>query len=562
MSRPDLNPRPTRPWSSASRRLRPVIVLLALLGGPVLNDQAYAQEEAFDAVVAEVDAILEATWQSVDLEPSEPASDTDFVRRIYLDLIGRIPTVAEAEAFLRVKGDATKNRRRLVADLLESPEHSEHFATVWANILVGRGGDNDYDRDALHGWLADQFAQNRPWDEMARDLIAAEGRNSENGAINYVLAHRQDDAVPLTSVTTRVFLGKQLQCCQCHDHPTNDWKQEDFWSLNAFFRGIRVQGGRNQMMADRELTDADPVDWFVTFERRNATYRAAIPRYLDGTQLERDRSGARREALAEFIAGPEAGEDLALAFVNRVWAQLHGRGVVHPVDDFGDHNPPAIDGLLETLADAFRDHGYDVRELLCWIAATRTYQASSLTNRSNALDSTFFSHMPLRPMSPEQLFASVQTATGTSDDRPRRDFLETFASAETERTGKYAGTIPQALLLMNGSYINGAVKATDESFTGRLLARARAKGGSNPDLFVINNLYMAALTRRPTRRELSNARALFNDRIDSQTQQWVWSTAKNRGDAEKILKNYADPAKVTEDLFWALLNANEFLLIR
>src|SRR5439155_20388376 len=179
-------------------------------------------------------------WEKAGVKPVRQANDEEFLRRAYLDLLGRIPNVQEARAFLATR--ETGKREKLVEYLLNHPDYAKNFATQWTVLLIGRGNQGRMvDRPALTGWLRKQLASDRPWNEIVRDLVAATGSNKENGAVNYVLAHLEFGAVPLTSRTTRLFLGQQIQCTQCHDHPSNEWKQRDFWGINAFFQGIRTE---------------------------------------------------------------------------------------------------------------------------------------------------------------------------------------------------------------------------------------------------------------------------------------------------------------------------------
>src|SRR4051812_43024725 len=187
-----------------------------------------------------IDRLLEASWKSAGVKPAKPATDEEYLRRAYLDLLGRIPPVQEARAFLHTR--EPDRREKLVDYLLEHVDYPKNLATQWTVLLIGRGNQGRrVDRAALTGWLRKQFSANRPWNEVVYDLVTATGSNKENGAVNYVLAHLQSEAVPLTSRTTRLFLGQQIQCTQCHDHPSNEWKQGDFWGINAFFKGMKTE---------------------------------------------------------------------------------------------------------------------------------------------------------------------------------------------------------------------------------------------------------------------------------------------------------------------------------
>src|SRR5271157_5432579 len=177
-----------------------------------------------------IDRLLEGSWKKAGVNPAKPATDEEYLRRAYLDLLGRIPDVQEARAFLQTK--ETDKREKLVDFLLEHADYPKNFATQWTILLIGRANQGQIvDRGALSSWLRKQFAANRPWNDVVFDLVTAAGSNKQNGAVNYILAHLEFDAVPLSSRTTRLFLGQQIQCTQCHDHPSNEWKQGDFWRL-------------------------------------------------------------------------------------------------------------------------------------------------------------------------------------------------------------------------------------------------------------------------------------------------------------------------------------------
>jgi hypothetical protein len=495
-----------------------------------------------------IDEMLEAQWSAAGIQPSPLSTDAEYLRRAYLDLLGRIPNVDEAQSFLRSEGSG--KRAKLIDYLLSSPDYPKNMAGVFTNHLIGRRQqDQQVDRAALTTWLRQQFAENRPWSEIAGELVSAKGSNKENGAANFALAHIADDAVNLTAYTTRMFLGQQIQCTQCHDHPTNDWKQADFWGINAFFRGLRqrplerIDGSGGVVRDGVELYD-DPADAWARFERRNAVVGVVPPTYLDGRRISPGLDVERRAELSRFITEP-ANDQFARAFVNRMWAHLVGRGFVHPVDDFGDHNPPSHPELLDQLAADFRESGYDVKSLIRWIAASRAYQVSSSTNRSNTQDDALFSHFMLEPMSPEQLFDSLITATsahktagGSSSEEVRsrwlRQFVVAFANDEAGETTTFQGTIPQALMMMNGELMARAVGDHPGNFLSHVLDQARLQRRVPALRYVVDQLYLAAYARSPNPKELRRAQA--------------------------FLESNPDTLSVLQDLFWALLNSNEFIL--
>ncbi|WP_435015892.1 DUF1553 domain-containing protein [Tundrisphaera sp. TA3] len=543
-----MNPHRLRRWSWAvSGGLALIAASTSLAAGPKSGTNPAPAAVRLDYI----DTMIRESWESASIKPSRPATDEEFLRRAYLDVLGRIPNIKEATSFL-ASGKDPGRRAKLVDYLLASPDYPKHFATLWKVTLLGRKRpDRDVDPDALTAWFRRGFAENRPWNEFARDLIVAEGSNKENGAVNFTLAHMDEGAVNLTSITTRVLLGQQIQCTQCHDHPSNDWKQADFWGINAFYKGLKKQDVMAADAAgtekyDHTLLSDVPTDKFASFERRDARLGIAFPTFLDGRKISQDKDVNRRKALADFITEPK-NEAFSKAFVNRMWGHFMGRGFVQPVDDFGDHNPPSHPELLDRLGQEFRDGGYDIKNLIRWIMNSEAYQLTSQATKDNEKDETLFSHMALKPMSPEQLFDSLIVATaahkagGGEDNTKRRDawmgqFIFAFANDEGEEGSSFQGTIPQALMMMNGELMEKAVGGKNGSFLRDLLDRAQLQAKGSVEGYVVNALYMAALSRSPTRRELDTARA--------------------------YLSNNYDTINVMEDMFWALLNSNEFVLNR
>jgi hypothetical protein len=292
-----------------------------------------------------------------------------------------------------------------------------------------------------------------------------------------------------------------------------------------------------------ELTDT-PTDAFSTFELRDARMGIAFPTYLDGRKISPGRDVNRRQELAKLITDP-ANDDFAKAFVNRMWGHFLGRGFVHPVDDFGSHNPPSHPELLDMMAREFKSSKYDVKALIRWIMNSEAYNLTSMATAANEKDESLFSHMGLKPLTPEQLFDSLLVATaahkvGGGENEARRtnwlrQFQSAFANDEGEEGSTFQGTIPQALMMMNGELMEKAVGCKPGSFLDDLLSAARSHGGP-ADAYIVNHLYLAALSRFPTARELEAAR--------------------------QDLNRFPDTVGVMEDLFWALLNSNEFILNR
>ncbi|HEX6985554.1 MAG TPA: DUF1549 domain-containing protein, partial [Planctomycetaceae bacterium] len=271
-------------------------------------------------IVAYVDERIEQSWQDAGIEPSPPADDGEWLRRVYLDLAGHIPSAAEVEAFL---ADASPDKRERVVDrLLSSPDFDRHFATVWTNLLVGRADPEVGDRGALFTFLRRAFAENRPWDETVAAFVAAEGPIDAEPAANFLVAHLNNEAVPATAITARVFLGTQVQCMQCHNHPFNDWTQQDFWELNSFFQQTELTRNEQGVPVLVSNETGGP----TLFETLGGLMKAAYPKY-EGHAISADPGVDRREELARLL-GEGDRPQLAVAFVNRVWAHLLGAGFV------------------------------------------------------------------------------------------------------------------------------------------------------------------------------------------------------------------------------------------
>jgi hypothetical protein len=495
-----------------------------------------------------IDLLLEDAWKKAGVRPARVATDEEYLRRAYLDLLGRIPSVREAKAFLQTK-EADK-REKLVDYLLEHVDYPKNSGTLWTVLLIGRGNQGRMvDRTALASWLRKQFAANRPWNDVVYDLVTATGSNKENGAVNFTLAHLEFGAVPLTSRTTRLFLGQQVQCTQCHDHPSNDWKQGDFWGINAFFKGIKtedktaVNATGLQAYDHTELSDI-PSDEYVRFDKRNGMVGIAFPKFLDGRKISQGTDVIRRTELGKLIVDSKS-DYLARAMVNRTWAHFMGRGFVNPIDDLGPHNPPSHPELLEKLAQEFQASGYNVKQLIRWIMASRSYNASSQKPKGADKEEGQFTSMQLRPMSPEQLFDSLLTATaahragsGAGGDQKRdawlRQFLFAFGNDEGDEATSFQGTIPQALMMMNGELMESALSGKPGSFLADCIEQAQHQAHA-PEAFLVNQIYLASLSRYPTRKELQQT--------------------------GHYLMTQPDSLQVLQDLFWALLNSNEFILI-
>lgn len=523
--------------------------------------------------VSYINDALEKEWAKNKITPSDRCSDYEFIRRASLDIIGRIAKPTEIERFMR---DAPKERRsKLIDRLLASEEYATHFANLWSNLLLTRTGNKVY-HEQMHLWLYEHFyRKDSAWDRTVAELLTATGRTNENGAVNYILAHlgeeiREDrgnngrfEMVPVTSRTTRLFLGLRTQCTQCHDHPFNEeWRQMHFWGVNAFFRQVDAPKGRPLTFMKKkgiepqlELSDNASFnkEGIVPYERRNGLLQFTKAVFLDGQKLP-TKAESRRYELARFIT---KNEYFAKAFVNRTWGHFLGRSFIKEVDDFGSHNEVSHPALLDKLAKDFIDYKYDPRALMRWIANSKAYGLSSIANSTNdKLDAEpYFSRMILKAMSPEQLFESLMTATDAKVGKTRdnkRDLREQWLTKlivnfgdDEGSEGSFNGTVVQALLMMNGKEINDAITDKEHGTVAAVLkkngvapARARA---------VMHQLYLAALNRPPAEKE-------YRKILSSEMMKLPRLPNPTPREMDAFYTAFY------QDLFWALLNSNEFIL--
>jgi hypothetical protein len=471
--------------------------------------RVYAQEagefESLSAqeMAARVDEFLAARWKEANVSPSAPASDEEFVRRVFLDLTGVTPKVSQSRKFF---AEEMPDRARLIDDLLASPGHATHLANLWRSIMLPGGLELEQFNNivGVQNWLRGQFAQNMRYDRMVSDLLVATSAGEAGPALFFTAL----DLAPekLASTTARIFLGLQIECAQCHDHPFDRWTQKDFWGYAAFFARLRQSNPGPVMTVS--LIDAS--DGEVKLPESE---EIVPPQYPSGPLAQDSDGGTRRVQLAIWIASRE-NPFLARAAVNRVWAQLFGRGLVEPVDDLGPNNPPSHPELLEALTSYFIATGYDLRNLYRTLANTKAYQLSSSSPVAEGGEPgdepppELFAKMSVKPLSAEQLYDSLhrillRSGEGEMNQGPfanrlfspgRLSFLARMEASQRSATEYHAG-VPQALTLMNGGEISEATSA----------ARSGILGALETPLFSDNErlevLFLACLSRRPTKSE-------------------------------------------------------------
>ncbi len=416
--------------------------------------------------------------------------------------------------------------------------------------MVNRGGMQDYLRSSLQA--------NKPYDRLVFELITAEGDTTPgnpnyNGASNFLVDKLKENGLEATARTAQYFLGMQVQCTQCHNHPFNEAKQDQFWNLNAFFRQTKSEPFKVEKKIEHSVLKnvnfkgegSTPEEAEIFYELRNGKLQVAYPTFIDGTKINPNGYVSevnRRSELAKLVV---QSDNLATALVNRMWAHFFGRGFTKPVDDIGPHNPPTHPELLDRLGKEFAGHGYDLKRLMRWIVLSEPYSLSSRITPGNRKDDPalgekpLFSHFYVRQMEPEQLYDSILAATNAH----KRDTLAAreekkgsiiseltiaFSNDDGEEATTFDGTIPQTLMMMNGELISQATSLRPDSFLTKVAT-------SKPEAEVVERLYLAALGRKPTTANLSSA--------------------------HKLLAAQHDRMSAYQDLWWALLNSNEFIFI-
>jgi hypothetical protein len=515
------------------------------------------------AVVAGINRLVAETWQQYDLVPSSVAADREWIRRACLTIVGRIPTLEESTAFLA--GNSPRKRQQLIDELVQSSERSSHLAVMWSNMLIGRTERRGVNREKLFEFLLDEFQQNTPWIDTVGELISASGRNDRNGATNFLLAHLNNEATPATAVTARLFLGEQMSCLQCHDHPfTKGIGQSEYWALNAFFKDtdrVTVPVAMTDSGAQRSLRDAAwklidrrRPERMTFFENRAGQQKAVLPTY-DGHIVPEDSTVQRRRELARLLAS-DSETKVAKAMVNRMWAHFFGYGFTNPVDDMGPHSVVSHPELLAHLTRAFVASDYDLQRLMRWVASSHAWQLRSEAYAENTVDRPEHGEMPLfsrvyvRRMTPEQVYESIRIAVRSAGQQPvtraeitsehRREWVQQFARAyetdENDEAVDFDGTIAQAMVMMNGTEVDDAIRQASRAIVED--ADTQVSKGSQ----ALDRVALAMLTREPT----SGEQRVFRRRY--------------RQLAQESQAAAAMPTAVG-DMMWAYLNSSEFVLI-
>ena len=483
-----------------------------------------------------IDNLVHDKLHKLRMTPSGLCSDEVFVRRLYLDITGLLPTVEESTAFL--KDSSPDKRAKLIDQLLEKKEFTELWVMKFSELLQIQTDDNQgmsYKATLRYfNWLKDRIANNVPMDQIVKDLITSSGGTFTHPATNFYQVER--DNLKITENVAQVFMGMRLQCAQCHNHPFDRWTQDEYYSFASFFSQVGRKNG------------ADPREKII-YNRRSGEINHPVhkkpmpPKFLGDDTPEIPKGADRREILAEWLASPK-NPFFARNLANLVWAHFFGQGIIEPVDDVRVSNPPSNPELLDQLSKKFTDYNYDFKKLVRDVCNSRIYQLSTKTNPTNESDTRNFARSQLRRLRAEVMLDVISQATETknkfqglplgakaiqiADGRVSNYFLTTFGRAKRETVCSCEvvmdPSLSQALHLLNGDTTNKRISQ------GRLI-ESSLKAGKQPEQ-IIDELYLRCYSRKPRESEKTKLLATLDQK---------------------------DPRQGLEDIFWALLNSKEFI---
>lgn len=486
-----------------------------------------------------IDDEIAIRLKSEKLQASGRSDDAEFLRRLSLDLVGTIPSADEVVAFLDSKDPA--KRSKMIETLLADPRFGKFQGEIWTGILLPRESNNrQLDPKPLVDWFADRFNKNTPVNQIVFDLLTSKGTQEENGAVTYFVANPTVDK--MTDTATRMFLGVQLQCAQCHNHPFTDWKQAEYWGMAQFFMKVRLTA--NPQQAAKKGVSPGIVENSAPFQKKNALPESAMKvkaKFLGAEEPGLAPAEPYRPVLAQWMCSPQ-NPYFAKAMVNRFWHHFYGRGLINPVDDMHENNLPTHPELLDALTEQFKTSNFDVRYLVRSICNSETYQRTSRPAAGNDDDREFYSHRLVRAMLPEQLFESVVAVTGRDqfsrkgplvpmiqkkgNVSPREQFINFFRLSDEPDLLEYQAGIPQVLRLMNSNVTNSL---------GATIARSIKTAGANDPEKMIEQIYLTGLSRRP-------------------------SADETRRLVSYVREHPANPVAAYTDILWSILNSSEFVL--
>jgi hypothetical protein len=501
----------------------------------------------------EIDRLVNAELAKVGVKPAAITTDEQFLRRVHLDLTGRLPMPADITEFLADK--SPDKRAKLIDKLLETRDFGKHWAQYWKTVITSRTTDlrSIALSNSFEGWLKNQLMADKSWDFVAREMLTAKGQilfaePETNGQLFFLTSRKGMDAVTeIAAETSRVFLGIQLQCAQCHDHPSDVWKRQQFHEFAAYFAKYREQPVRDGMMQLGFELVAKPGFMEYQMPDKNDPKKTTrtLPRFLDGKGpqplgFKGLPDEARRQSLADAITSTN-NPWFAGAYVNRMWGELMGQAFYTPIDDLGPQKDAMMPAVLARVAAAWRGNGYPVKQLFRDIMTSDAYQRQIRPGESADEHLLFATHNPVR-MNADSLWQSLNDTLGQVG-QPRfgkgppkgpfggfqgleAQFKQEFAYDPSTKAEEIEGSISQALMLMNNAQINQKIKATGTNLLARILS------SYSEDDEAVRMLYLRTLARRPTDREASRCR--------------------------QHIESVGNRAEAFEDLLWALINSTEY----
>lgn len=495
-----------------------------------------------------IDELVFNNLKRMNVIPSELTNDEQFCRRVYLDTVGMLPTPEELQKF--VQDPAPDKRAKLIDELLERPEFVDLRTLRIADMLRlnprkinNNNGFGERSVVLFHDWIRENVAKNRPYNEFVKELLAARGSLYFNGPAAYWAIERT--ANDRAETTGQAFLGVRLGCARCHKHPFDRWNTDDYWNFSAFHGKIGLRGVPGGAFGEQEVyynPGARVINQSVNGPRRGLP---AVPTFLGDEPLSEE---AQKEdismRLAEWVTGKE-NPFFARSTMNRLWSQIFGRALVHPVDDMRETTPESVPGMLDALSKDFIEHNFDIKHVIRTVLNSRTYQLQSVANTTNALDDRFYSHYYPKPMVAQVLLDTINQATGVAERLSQfpltravelpipvnNYFLTVFGKSHreylTELDPKLEPNLVQTLHMMNSTYINGKIRSGSYL---RELGRSKTS-----DEEVVRQMFLRTLCREPTAGETAAALNALSE--TKKRQDWL------------------------EDLLWSLLSSREFLFI-
>lgn len=489
-----------------------------------------------------IDAEIQSVWQREKITPSPIADDATFLRRVYLDLVGTVPTAEEARKFL--DDPDAKKREKLIDKLLEDPRFASHQADVWDLTLFGRHPANDYatrKRDGFKKWLNEQWTKNVPYDRWVRDLLLAEQEGTELFFIQF--RNQPEDAAVAVS---KLFLGTQLQCARCHDHPYETWTQKDFYGMAGFFVRLTVldPSGSTKKYKLVEKSSGDVLFSGAAKDQKPGRKGDPVkPRFLNGAPLEEPtlpmgfkepdpKTAAkplfsRKEKFASWLTQPD-NPWFAKAVANRVWGQFLGRGLVHPVDDLSEKNSPSHPALLDALAGHLKKNKLDLKGYIRELVNSSTYQRASAGQGTAALPK-WFERGRVRPLSAEELQATLRVATARKDkaEGVTSEYFLIYFGEPTNGQGEFQGSLTEHLFLNHSGEILQFISRRPGNLADQLIT------SKDPWEKKVEHLFLSILNRLPKESEKKRL-------------------------VEYLTSNTKSADSLVQEAIWALVNTAEF----